>query len=78
MRGTPPTRATMLTPKLVCSGVDFQRLLSTTSGFASRFSVITKRVSSPDDSSLTSAMPSSSRALTSSEILRATAPAETW
>ena len=61
----------------VRSGVAFQRLLRTTSGLASRLSVITKRVSSPDDSSLMSRTPSSSRLLTSSAILRATAPAET-
>ena len=67
----------MLTPKLVCSGVLFQRLLSTTSGLASRLSEITKRVSSPDDSSLMSEMPSSSRVSTRWAIFRATAPAET-
>ena len=39
-RGRPPTIASMMTPKLVCSGVCLYRLLSTTSGISPRLSSI--------------------------------------
>ena len=38
MRGTPSTSASMLTPKLVCSGVCLYRLFNTTLALASRLS----------------------------------------
>ena len=56
----------MLTPKLVCSGVNLYRLFSTTLALASRLSGMTIFVSLPADRSWMSRMPSSSRLLTSS------------
>ena len=64
--GRPFTRATILTPKLVWSGVNLYRLLSTTLALASRFRGMTIFVSSPAERSCMSRIPSSSRLFTSS------------
>ena len=69
MRGTSSTSATVLTEKVVCNGVRLNRLFRITKAGASRFRVITIRVNPCADSSLTSAMPSNSRASTRSRIL---------
>ena len=56
----------MFTPKLVCSDVSLNRLLSTTLAFASRLSVTTSSVLPPAEPSFTSLIPSSSPESTSS------------
>ena len=69
----------MLTPKLVCSCVSLNRLLSTTLALASRLSETTNRV--PvfcDVSSFTSSMPLSSPLSASSLMRIATASWLTW
>ena len=76
MRGTPSTSATMLTEKVLCSAVCLNRLFKITLALPSRLSSITNRVLSPADSSLMSAMPSISRALTNSWMRPATMPGE--
>ena len=64
----PSTRATMLTPKLVCRGVILYRLFRTTLALASRFRSMTMLVFCLADESLRSRIPSSSLALTRSLI----------
>ena len=49
--GTPSTRASMMTPKVVCMAVCLKSLLSTTLGMASRFSSMTTRMPERSDSS---------------------------
>ncbi len=56
--GTPSASASMMAPKVVCIGVCLNRLFSTTSGTASRFSSITTRIPSRSDSSRRSPIPS--------------------
>ena len=60
--------ATIFAGNDVCSRVDLNRLLSTISAWASRFSSKTTRVPSRPDSSLKSAMPSMRRALMASAV----------
>ena len=68
VRGTPSTRATMLTPKVSCSWVFLYSWLRTTWGTASRLSSMTSRVPVRSDSSRRSAIPPILRSRTRSAI----------
>ena len=78
MRGTPSTRATAFTLKVVCIGVCLKRLFRTTLALASRLSRMTSRVLPPDESSWASAMPSRSPARTRSSIFFETEAIDVW
>ena len=78
MRGTPSTRATVLTLKLVCIGVCLKRLFSTTLALASRLSSITRRALRPAESFCTRLIPSRSPAFTRSAIFFSTTSTEVW
>jgi len=56
--GRPPTIASMITPKLVCSCVCLYRLLRMTSPTSPRFRSMAMRIPSRSDSSRMSEMPS--------------------
>ena len=56
MRGTPSTKATMFTPKVVCSWVCLYSLLRTIFGFSARLSSMTSRMPDLSDSSRRSAI----------------------
>ncbi len=77
-RGWLSTSATMFMPKLSCSCVCLNRLLSTTSGSSPRFSSITTRMPSLSDSSRMSEMPSIFFSVTSSAMRSSSAFLFTW
>ena len=76
--GRPPFSASMLQPKLVCSGVKRKSWFSTTSGVASRRSSTTTRTPKRSLSSCTCAMPSILRSRASSAMRSTRFALLTW
>ncbi len=77
-RGWLSTSATMFMPKLSCSWVCLNRLLSTTSGSSPRFNSTTTRMPSLSDSSRMSEMPSIFFSVTSSAMRSSSDFLLTW